>query len=1699
MKRHISILLPVLHVLIIASILIPNLTWLAQPSMSAWAASLLDAPVETEAPLETAEPQPSATPITATLPPPVLVETPIPTATPEPPVVEPPSPTPEPTLVIEPPTATPDPKTGPGNGVNDPLTLDLESGSLAVAAGDIITITWSLHGWLGGLTGAELSLIVPAGFLPVEPVLGEFNMSTSTYTLILTESSGSQAWYLTAEAAAPYLVQATVRQNGVAVATRARELVQRGPDRLGREGGEAQGFNGRVRAHFPANALPEAVDLTIRPASLSADAPTPLGGLPLEVIAVSVDSGMEVHQFQTPITLEIAYDESQAGPDESMLTVFYYDEEMLTWRPLGTVVDAENNRLYARTDHLTLFDFKAQNWEAARLPSMAGFQVSGFTGAATYSFAIQTPPGPAGLQPSVSLSYNSQVADSAGSRSQSSWVGMGWSLDTGYIQRSMNGTPDYVEDDTFSLVLNGVGGLLLPITDQDGNSNTVDYHLADENFWRVRQYKATGSVSGYTGDIGYWVIWDKQGNTYFFGNYADGSTGGHAWYPAYPGYEPGNCFAPTMETWRWSLTRAVNNFGQELTYTYYNEMTLPNLSKFKENCSGYLVGMALAVYPAQIIYPHSRYRIVFVRSGTLREDYDHAWDDRQSLVLYQRSLLSQIQVWYDADTTWGNFNEQMIRSYVLGYGQNSQQIMPNNAWQTNGTGKTPTLTSIQEYGLNGTQALPAAEFFYDQLHLVEAHNGYGGTIEYAYNAWGATQGAEAQYCDFPGGGTGIVYPDSYTLYCKDFIAIKKNFQPGGVYQLSITAKWGGGQGNQIRVGLDYGGGIVWGDTFTLSTSYQTYPSSPLTLPAGASQARPVYDCLAPGGCYVNMFKMDPVITRYRVVSKTLSDEVTGGEYTSTYAYGVAAVNDSGHSDLVLHWDKWRLLSDPYSEFRGHSYMIETGPDGRAVQTWYYQDDILKGRAWKVQVRSTSGAVMSESLTTYASKDDSHAEIADLGDLPCPEGEDNEEEEYWQDLHIVWVYTVSQESRVCEGNSACPARQLTRYEYKTSEQGSAQYGNLTRTLESVWNGTAWADYRLTRTLFYPNNQPTGVYLVGLPGITKTYACGVGWVNGQCSDLYPSYPPESWVTGAQWYLYDNHHPAFNTPPTQGKPTGARSLLSCDSSCTSGSQRFTDQVFAYDDWGNRTLTTAYTSEGTYTAMATDGARSSSVAYDNTYNTYPVSETNALLQVTQIGYGDDQCAGYHTGDMLGVPTSVKDPNNVYTYACYDDFGRITAIIRNGDDVNNPTMLFSYHEAVPNPYFTDKPFWTEAKQRVSGSTYFTLRKYYDGLGRAIQTQVVGAVIGDPVATRDLLTDTFYDAYGQVVKQTISYDVATGSNYHVRSTSQYSTQTTYDALGRPLQVLNTAGILASSYAYSLTMLNGVGYLNTQYTQYTDAYGHVSVTNTRNDLWGRTVLVDAPTSSDVSYTYDTRGQLLTATRGGATVSLAYDLGGRKLSMSDPDMGNWDYTYNALGELTYQDDANDKRTCLYYDSLGRVTGKYYYNNTNTACPSNPTSLPVSYTYDSGTYGKGRRTGMIDLSGSTTWYYDARGRVTREDKVIYGAGNFRTTWGYNSADLVSWMKYPENAYNGQGEQVNYTYQPQMVMNTLAGTSTYVSRTAYDAQGRLQLRSLGGMAMSPVISVDYQYFGWGETTGPGAVVGHREPAAGNSPHRAAELAVHL
>ena len=187
----------------------------------------------------------------------------------------------------------------------------------------------------------------------------------------------------------------------------------------------------------------------------------------------------------------------------------------------------------------------------ATLPSLDSFQVSAFTGAATYSFPIWTPPGRGGLQPSVSLSYNSQTVDGANKQTQAGIPGMGWSLSAKMgVTRSMNGTDDDLSDDTFSFSAGGVSSSLLPI---DEDTDTVEFRTTDESFWRIIAHKDTVGTYQFT----HWEAWDKSGNHYLFGEDADQT----AWFPRFDFGEGSNCY-DGKRTWFWACRNSPTSTGR---------------------------------------------------------------------------------------------------------------------------------------------------------------------------------------------------------------------------------------------------------------------------------------------------------------------------------------------------------------------------------------------------------------------------------------------------------------------------------------------------------------------------------------------------------------------------------------------------------------------------------------------------------------------------------------------------------------------------------------------------------------------------------------------------------------------------------------------------------------------------------------------------------------------------------------------------------------------------------------------------------------------------------------------------------------------------------------------------------------------------------------------------------------------------------
>jgi RHS repeat-associated protein len=838
------------------------------------------------------------------------------------------------------------------------------------------------------------------------------------------------------------------------------------------------------------------------------------------------------------------------------------------------------------------------------------------------------------------------------------------------------------------------------------------------------------------------------------------------------------------------------------------------------------------------------------------------------------------------------------------------------------------------------------------------------------------------------------------------------------------------------------------------------------LPAdtGYREVSVVMSC--PAGCSGASFYVEPLLTRYRVTQKQLSDGLGNPAqvYTYTYTYSGAATNDPAHSAIVAtttnyctdsNHDNDLCYSPAYTEFRGHSSVTEIGPDGRSTTTWFHQDDERVGQAYQTEIKK-GGSLYLSNETLYTS---TNAGVTTV--YPKKDGAD------YKMVPIHWVAVTWQKSFTYEGGPA-PVGTMVKNYYDVARQGGiTQYGNLTRTEELSFNGTSFDLYRGSETLYYPFTSTTQ-FLVGLPGETKQFSCPLAGCN--LSDN------AALLADAQ-YLYDGSS-SPGTPPTVGKLTGERHLLRWTDPVNKTGPLYSDVDYAYDAWGNRVSVTQYTLEGTQSALAknlaNNGLQRTITCYgvtdtpvgcvDDGYHTYPLWQKNAL----------DQGTGYVYNYALGLPTQVTGPNSAATTAAYDPYGRLWKIARPGDDLNSPTIELSYHDATATT-----PFWTQATQKLDGGLSFSVRKFYNGLGELIQTQQVGVNVSDVnvacIATTCTVVSNQKAEYVDGVKtttQAMPYAVATPAQagYIALSASswQNATVTTYDILGRPL-VSKAPGQTEANNQHFSYGVDG----NRLKTTTTDPNGHT--TESWQDVWGRTVKVKPQIGPWLEYGYDVANRLTTVKQfpqGGsaefATTTINYDVAGRKTSMVDPDMGAWSYAYDALSNLTRQADAKNQRICLYYDGLNRVTGKHY--RTDDTCPTANPTLNVSYSYDATSLGIGRRTGMADVSGSTAWSYDNRGRMTSEAKTITGAGTYTTAWTYTNTDQVKTMIYPKGSQTATSEIVTSNYLPQGTLTSLTSSfgSTYLTSAAVDAAGRATVFNLGNGTQTI-----YTYNTWAETDG--------------------------
>lgn len=306
---------------------------------------------------------------------------------------------------------------------------------------------------------------------------------------------------------------------------------------IGTEGGTVTSPDGKIKLIIPAGALSQATMIRIfnlRKEDMQQATP---GGRSL---LSAVDCRPYGLVFTKPA--QIIYTLSQAEVPGTQVELGLYDAAQGKILPTGQViaVPVDGYNLQFSISHFSTYA-AITALVPQGTPIGTGVKIplpDLLTGAFSHAIPITVPPGRKGIQPSVGLSYRSS--------SGNSWVGMGFSLNPGYIVRSTRlGPPTYNDtQDTFYF-----------ITDA-GTTELV--HLVD-NLYQAKIESSFTKFFKETDDS--WRVVGKDGSVLRFGQSSDSKeTSGQG-------------------TFSWSLIRATDPNGNYIDYHYVKDQGKSYLSR----------------------------------------------------------------------------------------------------------------------------------------------------------------------------------------------------------------------------------------------------------------------------------------------------------------------------------------------------------------------------------------------------------------------------------------------------------------------------------------------------------------------------------------------------------------------------------------------------------------------------------------------------------------------------------------------------------------------------------------------------------------------------------------------------------------------------------------------------------------------------------------------------------------------------------------------------------------------------------------------------------------------------------------------------------------------------------------------------------------------------------------------------------------
>lgn len=222
---------------------------------------------------------------------------------------------------------------------------------------------------------------------------------------------------------------------------------------------------------------------------------------------------------------------------------------------------------------------------ATDLRPESSWQVSGNSGAFTYSVPFATPPAGVGVAPGVGLEYSSQSVDgmTVAANSQASVAGLGWNLSSGsgFIETryyACNAPPtdigffenlcDYAPNATMSF--DGMSGQLVPVVARGSSDTPPLWRLRDDPLWKIE--RLTGATNS---DIrgAYWKVTKPDGTQIWFGQTVDSTLTGtirsiRTWQPCW-----GKSYNRCKLGYRWLVSKIVDPSGNTTTFTYDKQLS----------------------------------------------------------------------------------------------------------------------------------------------------------------------------------------------------------------------------------------------------------------------------------------------------------------------------------------------------------------------------------------------------------------------------------------------------------------------------------------------------------------------------------------------------------------------------------------------------------------------------------------------------------------------------------------------------------------------------------------------------------------------------------------------------------------------------------------------------------------------------------------------------------------------------------------------------------------------------------------------------------------------------------------------------------------------------------------------------------------------------------------------------------------------